>query len=399
MANTFDFKPSAFSKSLEEIRARFPLIKEVIYTKKTDESADLVGRLSKLDDSEIVDFALGLKTDELDLPLAAFKADIDNGQEDRLETILKIRFRKKLFLLNWLILQNNYQNQKLKDSMETLCRLMKEKYSEEYSETIFAKIGRWGDDPVRSVMVLFKKEGSTLEEFFKKYQLLLKSKFSYVFFVEYFINATQEEILNNRKLFILAANSYVLAESAAVLGRYLDIFSVREYTDDVMDIMVQKNSSEEQGNDFMGLFSGELKQKYKEWVRLRRMETCFGRNSKKYSFWANYLDDIQEVETPENSRVVFIYFGTCVVVDMGEPEQHAYLYYIESFRIEYERFMDQENGEERTWRVMSENVVDARESVIEGKRSDIYKLSYEFVGRLYLKEILHTEALRKKKRK
>jgi len=129
---------------------------------------------------------------------------------------------------------------------------------------------------------------------------------------------------------------------------------------------------------------------------MKVMEEHFGADNKKFIFWTNYLEKFTKIERFPGSTIIFIYFDTCVVVDMGGEEQSAYLYYKESFDLEYENFIETDKTH---WRIFKENVIDARESIIEEKRSDIYKLNYEFVGRLYLKEILETEALKKKKRR
>lgn len=398
MAYTLEFVPVAFERSLGEIRDKFPLISEVIYENKTEDTIDLVDRLSELDESELGKFALNLKSDELDLPLVAFRTKMEEGAADKLDSLLEIRFRKKLFLLNWLILQNNYDNKNLIKSMHKLCSIMAEKYPEDYEISIFAKIKKWDADCINAVLKLLLKEKITIKEFFEKYQFLEKSKFSYTFYVRYFEKATKEKIIADWDIFILAANSYLVEESAAVINTYLEAFEVLDYSEEITNIILEKYGAIDRYSEFWGYMSEEAKMKFFQWSNLKTMEEHFEKEVKKYKFWSNYLKEMARIETYSDLDLIFIYFDSCVVVDMGETEPHAFLYYMESFEIEYERFRDLDDTQEKIWRIFPENVIDVKDSIIEGKRSDIYKFSYEFVGRLYLKEILKTEAVRKKKK-
>jgi hypothetical protein len=397
MAYAFSFTPEVFNENLEKLREKFPLIRESIYINKSSNTSNLVERLGSLDGKELETFAGSLRSDELDLPLVAFRSHMDEGVADKLDSILKIRFRKKLFLLNWLILQNNYTNQKLIASMENLCDIMMKKYPDDYSETIFSKIPDWSADPVESTYRLLYAEKNTIEDFFIKYQLLQKSKFSYDFYTYYFMKAVKGDILGNWQPFIRAMSSYVVEQSASVINNYLEVFEVLKYSKEVTDYILENYGGISEGSEFWNRISEVSKQKFFKWSNLKIMEDHFGKDSKKYSFWSSYIDEVIKVERFYQIKLIFIFFESCVVVDMGGHEQSAYLYYKETFNVEYEHFLSEPDLNKRNWRIYPEHVIDARESVIEDKRSDIYKFNYEFVGKLYLREILKTEAIKKKK--
>jgi hypothetical protein len=397
MAYAYEFVPSKFNESLEKIRLKFPLIREAIYINKSDSTQDLVGRLSDLDDEGLEKFAAELRSDELDLPLIAFRSNMDEGVSDKLDSILKIRFRKKLFLLNWLILQNNYKNPKLISSMKNLCDIMKKKYPDDYSETIFPKIPDWHNNMIDSVSKLMHEEKTGIEKFFAKYQFLQKSKFAYDFYTQYFLTASKDEIINNWQPFIRTMNSYVVEQSAAVINIYLELFEVNKFSKEVTDYIFEKYGCLFEESEFWNLVSNESRNKFIKWMNLKIMEDHFGKEGKKYHFWSVYIDDLVRVARFEHLNLIFIYFESCVVVDLGGHELSAYLYYKETFDLEYDHFINTPDSEGRAWRIFPEHVINARESVIENKRSDIYKFNYEFVGKLYLKEILKTEALKKKK--
>ena len=398
MAYTLEFVPVAFERSLGDIRERFPLINEVIYENKTEDTIGLVDRLSDLDEKELERFALNLKSNELDLPLIAFRTRMEEGASDKLDSLLEIRFRKKLFLLNWLILQNNYTNEKLIKSMHNLCSIMSHKYPDDYSLSIFSKIKKWDEDCIHKVIKVLTKEKTNITEFFDKYHFLQKSKFSYTFYVQYFKNATKEMIIADWATFVLAANSYVVKESADIINVYLELFGVSDYSEEITNIILEKYDPIKRYSEFWEYLSKEAEAKFFQWTNLKTIEEHFKKEVKKYSFWSNYLKEMVKVESYNDLDLIFIYFDSCIVVDMGKTEPNAFLYYKESFDIEYERFIELDETQERIWRIFPENVIDVKDSIIEGKRSDIYKFSYEFVGRLYIKEILKTEAVRKKKK-
>ncbi|MFO7637310.1 MAG: hypothetical protein R6W96_08370 [Clostridia bacterium] len=396
MSYSLDFTPANFMKSLEDIRKKYPLIRETIYADKGRQTESFVQRVGKLDMEHLEDFAARMRNDELELPLVAFRTDIGEEFTEKLDVVLKVRFRKKLFLLNWLILQNNYKNEKLIASMGNLCEIMQEKYPGEYAETIFARIHDWGTDPLDKVMALFQNEKTTLEAFFRKYDFLEKSKFSYDFYTMYFGNADREGITADWSCFIRAAESYVVTQSATVLDRYMGSFEIQDYDKEVTDLVMEKYGPVQEELEFWKLMSDESRTRFEKWTNLKALENHFGRNSKKHLFWSYYANDIQRVELYPESKLAFIYFETRAVVDLGEPEQRAFLYFLETFLIEYEHFKGLPDGEEKAWRIFPEQVVDARSSVIENKKSDIYQFSYEFVGRLYIKEIFKLEAQKKK---
>lgn len=396
MTGSFEFVPSRFLESLQEIRQKFPLIREVIYTDKSRETEDFIREISDLHPDQLISFAARIKNHDLDLPLMAFRAHVGDQVSDKMDTILKTRFRKKIFLLNWLILQNNYRNERLIASMGNLCDLMKERFPEEYAETIFFKIGSWGENPIRQVMELFREEQTTVKRFFEKYSFLEKSKFSYDFCTAYFHQASREVFTADWEVFIQAASSYVPEQSAWVLDRYLSAFEAVEYPEKVTDLILKLHGRPEEGKEFWELLGEESRKRFAQWTTYQALARHFGKGSKKHSFWAHYLKNLVKVEIHEKQDLCFLYFDSCVVVDLGETSQTAYLYYQETFLLEYEYFSHLPDTNEKCWRIFPEQVVDARSSVIEGKRSDIYLFSYELVGRLYIKEILKTEALQEK---
>ena len=340
-----------------------------------------------------------MKNDELDLTLVAFRTELDTLNADKLNSILKIRFRKKLFILNWLILQNNYKNHTLINSMKKLCEIMAEKYPDEYKESIFAKADYWGKDTVMRVYDFIIKEGLDIGSFFKKYQFLEKSKFAYDFYVKYFTNTDKEGILNNWDAFILAINSYVVTESATIIDTYLKIIAPPEYSPEVTNLIEEKYGTDIMNGEFWELVSKDSKESFRKWLYLKTMESFFGAGNQIIPFFTGYLYDIKKIEYIQDAGVLFVFFENAVLVDVRNDKQIGYLYKNREFDKELERFLSIDDAVMREWNIAYDKILDAKEAIIDEKTSDIYSVSYAFVGRLYLREIIKQEALAKKKKK
>ena len=159
--------------------------------------------------------------------------------------------------------------------------------------------------------------------------------------------------------------------------------------DDILNRMVVNRGGipENGGRFWQRLDDGKIA-KFNDWQDLKRIALHFGRESKRYKLWAGYFDQIRRIEADEAAGLLIMEFDNFVILDGKEENGWSYLYMKDYFEGEYLRYKGAKQQGTAKWRIVPEHVADARDLVIEGIRSDIYKVGYDRVHILYLMEIL-----------
>ena len=387
----FDYEPVRFNGLLSDIREAFPHLEELDGDDASRRSDVLSERLSAIDTNSLFRLAKALKSKELELILYLMKAPVEEMIISKAEIILKLRFRKKLFDLCWILLQGDYDNKGLLNAACVLSECMQTKHPDEYEVSFLFKAGKMPGSLVQKAHSLLIEEKCDIRGFCRRYSILEHSVFAQKLRELFFTGCDTSGFVNNRESILKHMNGNDLDSMATVFSVYLDKLKVIEYFDIVNHMVVNKWGNPEKAVEFWQRLDDEGIAKFSAWQDLKRIEQHFGRESKRYKLWAGYFDKMQRIEADDAAQLLIMEFENFVVLDFKEEEGWSYLYMKDYFKDEYERYEGAKQNGASQWRIITELVAGARDLVIEGNRSDIYRVGYVRVEMLYLKEILKLE--------
>ncbi|NJD03286.1 MAG: hypothetical protein FIA99_12005 [Ruminiclostridium sp.] len=386
----FEYEPVRFVEMLSEIRTAFPFLEEFAVNDTGERIAALSARLETVNDNNLQEFVKTLKGSELELIIKIMKDPADSKIEV-LEGIIKLRFRKKLYNLCWIMLQDNFFNAGLLNAAQVLSEFMKAEYPDEFAASFLGRtINLAGSLPEKGEILLIE-EKSDLGSFFRRYAILENSIFAQKLRELFFTGCEADGFVNNREPLLRHMNGDDLDSAAAVFSVYLDKLKTIQYFDTVNRMVVSRWGIPENGGELWQRLDDRRIAKFVAWQDLKRIEAHFGRESKRYKIWAGYFDRMQRIVADEAAGFLIMEFDKFVVFDGKVDGGWSYLYMKDYFEDEYTRYENAKNQGAPQWRIIPEHVASARDLVIEGVRSDIYRVGYDRVHILYLKEILKVE--------
>lgn len=385
----FEYEPVRFNDILSDIREAFPQLEELDGNDAPGRSGMLSERLSAIDPNSLFRLAKVLKSKELQLILYLMKAPAEVEIISKAEIILKLRFKKKLFDLCWILLQGDYDNKGLLNAARVLSECMHTKHPDEYEASFFFKTAKIPGSLVQKAHTLLIEEKCDIRSFCRRYSILDNSAFAQKLRMLFFTGCDSNGFVNNRESILKHMNGDDLDIMAAVFSAYLDKLKVIDYFDIVNQMVASKWGNPEKAGEFWQRLDGTIAAKFSAWQDLKRIERHFGSESKRYKLWAGYFDKMMRIEA--DAQLLIMEFGNFIVLDFKEEEGWSYLYMKDYFFDEYEQYEGAKQHGSAQWRIIPEHVAGARDLVIEGIRSDIYRVGYARVQMLYLKEILKLE--------
>ncbi len=384
----YTYEPVRFEGMISEIRVAFPSLEEFVRDSPKESVDALSASLEAIDENNLQAFAKTLKTSELELIIKIVLITVDSEIVNKAESILKQRFKKKLFDLCWVMLQYNYQNSGLLHTALVLSECMKVEYPEEFAASFLFQVENMeGSLPEKAIMML-TTQNSDLTSFCDRYAILENSDFAQRLRELFFKKCKVEDFVINQELLLKHITGHDINSAALVLSFYLEKLSVREYFNNINRIVVNRWDLPENDGEIWRKLADETVEKFKAWLDLKVIEQHYGQESTRYKLWTVYFDQILQVKYDEAPGLLIMEFENFVVLDEKNKNECSYLYMKDYFAAEYTWYEEMKQQGISTWRINSEHVADARDLVIHNIKSNIYRVGYDNTDILYLKEIL-----------
>ncbi len=124
---------------------------------------------------------------------------------------------------------------------------------------------------------------------------------------------------------------------------------------------------------------------------MKKIEAHFGKDSTRFRLWAGYFDKMAGVGTDEAGGFLLMDFGRFIAVDIKDEDGCSFLCNKEYFSEQYINYIETKELKASDWKFIPGHIVEARDLVIEGIKSEIYRGGYDRAQILYLREILKVE--------
>ncbi len=380
---------SKFQASLKMIRKYHPFIEEIARIDMSDEVEKLLLQVNRLQGNELKDFATKLQNSQLELIFHALIQNLGTTLKEKLIFILSLRLKKRLFHYNWIILQEHYTNPYLIESFKLLTDYMRKKYPEDFNNSFASRMTFSGEDLVYQALFALKSEQSTLNDFLKRYNFLNDSELFNAIVEIFFLSCDKDGYLENAKLFmdwISASENKPIPQ----IIHYIEIMDVLEYIEEINYLLIElfdlpPNSS------FWQNIAQEHQNKFLQWNNLNKMEKYLGSDTEKFLFWKNYYQHIDNVECYPEQGIMFMYISEHVVVDIKNDMNQSYLYRKQAFKIAHRAFFEAGGFKNQgSWPLELEKVVPIKDTILENRNSEIYKLDFKGINKLYIRDFLET---------
>lgn len=408
-----EYEPARFNATLSVIRKSFPYLNELSGNDLDAKKAALSAKLEAIAGSEVQRLAETLKSSELELVLSIISDTEDPETLSMLVSILVLRFRKKLFDLCWIMLQNNYRNTGLLNAAKVLMDCMKSVYSIELEASFLFKAELNKAESNKAELAeaalpekardMMLSEMVDIKGFLRKYHILENSRFAHEMRRLFFTACGADGFLKNKEQLIKHMDTDDINSAAAVFSSYLGKLKPIEYFDSLNRVVVNRWGVPGDGGEFWGRLDSSASERFDSWLDLKKIEHHFGFGSKRYKFWSMYFENMRGIRYDEPAGLLIMKFSNFIIVDNKDADGWSYLYLREYFAVEYANYEASRRQQETTesqhgeaelqqgrteWRIIPEHVAEARDLVIEGIKSDIYRIGYDKVHILYLKDIL-----------
>jgi hypothetical protein len=388
MNDVLQFRPSKFKEVLRNIRGKYRLYDEIAEC-DCEGISNLCRRIENIPDDKLHYFVMMFKTGDIELAMLSLKAGISQTLERKLCKIITERFNKRFFILGWHILQYRYNSNNFIDLMKQLCGKMRDKHAKEYGNLLLSRLDLREKLPAQAVGIL-KNEGQNIKEFIKKYEVNLKSPFAMNTCRLFFTGCDKEGFLRNKDIFFYIFDNTDLQGRTAMISNYLDLFNIAGCIDDINErILLDYGSpSHKQKNEFFKLLGERLALKFEKWLFLKKAREYFKDNEKKYNFWEIYCENFKNVWVDADAYILFIDMGEIVAVDIDSSSSESYVFTRNIFDMEYSAFISNNEKGKDSWKYSAANAVNARNYIIDGINSEVFKICYEGAALLFARDLL-----------
>lgn len=213
-----------------------------------------------------------VRNSELELLIHSLKRISSGNLQASLLCILEKRAKKRLFELNWYMLQEDYTNAGLLASMNVLCTYMKRNHPDEFAATLFSRLGSPDENFLGNSLDLAMKEYDGIEEFLNRYNIMPLSTFGGRLCLEYYTKCGKQGFIADREMFYLFLDNYCDEEVYPAVANYLDSLDTVEYPDRINMLLLNRFSDPASSNCLWDNVSNVLKQKFTQWMRLKEIE-------------------------------------------------------------------------------------------------------------------------------
>ncbi len=398
-----EFTPVKFYKSLEKLRVQFPLPEEIAAAHPDEAVLEkLEGRIRQTPFTSIHRLALSLSNSDLGMVLHLLAScgndglvpeGSSSGLSSKIYEIIRIRVRKDFFYINWAMIQYYPCNTYLEEAMDIICQYVKQEYRDEFESMPISRIAALkGEEMIAAALSSLNSGTAGVEEFVKDYRIILDSPFAAKILIGYFSDAEKNIFVRNeaylRKLFL------TLPECPKwhcdIMESYLLGLGITDYSDDLNGLILDNCGKPGADSLFWQTVSKDAQKKFKGWLSLKTIGSCYGEESRKYNFWKSYADYITRFDVDKTTGVAFMHFKDFVVVDMSVDEPTEYMYKLRVFNIAYAEYLSASgNGRFSKWSYQTDKALSARViTEIEDTDAEVYRLEMEDVGILHARRLL-----------
>jgi hypothetical protein len=376
-----------FAQSLESIRRDHPYAEEIARMDLSAEVFELLRETEDLNGSSLRQYAVSLQNSRLELIFHALTYEIPSGLKDKLLVILSSRIKKRFFHYNWIMLQEHYTNRYLIESFSLLLKYMQQKYPIEYQRSLGGRIPMIERDLIHQALEILTSEGCTLNAFFQKFSVLRESSFAKDLLYEYYLRCTGEGFHHNPEFFLVMLRQ---SENRLYLqiNHYLDVLNVLDYIVPINHLLIERFGLPGE-NIFWDNIEEEFQEKFIEWNKIKDLGKYWGITNEKFVFWRDYHHYITKIDFYPDQGLMFLYLPHYVVVDIKKDKSKSYLYKQSAFHYIYKTY--QEAGgfqEKKKWPIEADAAIHIKDVILEGMDSNIFILTYERVGKLYIEDYL-----------
>ncbi|NLB43034.1 MAG: hypothetical protein GX815_12435 [Clostridiales bacterium] len=366
-----------FHNALDTVRKSHPYVEEIAWMDRNDDVIKLLHQIDSLKGLALKEYAISLPNSKLELIFHALMKEVTLEQKEKLFTIMNLRMKKRFYKYNWIMLLEHYTNVNLQESFALIAEHMKEKVPSKYNLSLASKVSFEDDNIVEHAIDVLKSEESTLNDFFTRYGIKKESNFGKALIQDFFLHCDSDGFQKNSQLFLAEIQNPKNSHSPQI-SHYLEVMNVLEYVEDINNYLLNLYNSQDDSCGIWAAISEKLKVKLIEWSKLKDLGKYMGIHSEKYYFWRNYYTAIEKTEWYPELHIMLLYLPGHVVIDAGKDKDASYLYKRAAFNID----------NLANWSLDPELVVSMKDAILENKRSEIYELNYEGLGKLYIRDYL-----------
>ena len=373
-----------FNNALNSVRKNHPYAEEIIRMDRNDEVNELIHQIDSLNGPQLEEYANSLSNSNQELVFHALMKDITQTQKNKLFTIISIRMKKRFYNYNWILLQEHYNNANLIESLALIAEYIKEKIPTKYKLSLVSKLSVKDGNLVAQTLDVLQSEENTLSDFFIRYNIKNESSFARALVEEFFLHCDKEGFQRNFVLFIKEIQNHKNPPYPQI-SHYLEDMNVLDYVEEINNYLLNLYN-DSKNTWFWDNIQDELKVKLLHWNKLKDIGKHMGIHSEKYLFWKNYYQIIEKTKYYPELRLLLFHIPGHVVVDTENEKDTSYLYKKAAFEAAF-RNLDSFNNR-ISWSLDKDSVISTKDAILENKRSEIYELNYEGLGKLYIRDYL-----------
>lgn len=372
------FVPCKLYESILKLREKSLLPNEIPGRIRQDLDSGVSLSLPRYSGPALEKYALSLGSKELELLLGYLTTDIEVSLQDIILKIIHIRMSSRLTRVIWAFIQYGHSLPGLRAA--GLMASLSPRCEVEILRRLFLK----DEDIISEAIRILEDEGSLIQLFMEKHDIIPESPFALVLLQRYFLNTTEEGFLNNEEYFLRLMDFMAEEDLRPVLKNYLTHPWVDKSCKDINLAIFRRFGYPESGNKIWEGIDQQLEDKFRHWCFLIHMEDYFGTEHKKFSLFTNIYKELIDLVFMEDHQIIILDFGQFAIVDCRNMTDLSYLLEKTVLKRELEKISV---GGNPRW-LTQKSMIDARDVIIEDKKDDIVKLNFQGIGMLYVRELL-----------
>ncbi len=373
-----------FNNALDFVRKNHPYAEEIIRLNRNDEANELIHQIDSLNEQQLEEYANSLSNSNQELVFHALMKEITQTQKNKLFRIISIHMKKRFYNYNWILLQEHYTNENLIESFALIAEYMKEKLPTKYELSLVGKLTIKDGNLLAQTLDILQSEESTLNDFFNCYNINNESNFARALVEEFFLHCDKDGFQRNFNLFIKEIQNPENPPYPQI-SHYLEDMNVLDYVEEINNYLLNLYN-DSKNTCFWDNIKDELRVKLLQWNKLKDIGKHMGIYSEKYCFWKNYYQIIEETKYYPESQLLLLYIPGHVIVDTENEKDVSYLYKKAAFGAVFRNLDSFNNRISRS--LDKDTVISMKDAILENKRSEIYELNYEGLGKLYIRDYL-----------
>jgi hypothetical protein len=380
MDTTLCYTPAALNNINEKISQRHK--KQYELTRNPGECKALLGKLAHMEVAS--DLWAELKGYEVDELFYSLNQIDDVILLEKIFNILKQRVNKRHLKIVWGLLQHDWKNSSHLAAGKLVYTYMMQNCPEEYDKSLIQKFTSEDIDLMECVYQMLNGYTDSLDSFVEHWSIVKFAPFYWELSNKYLSHCKADKLQKNIESIKELFSNMDFESLSGVLENYLSKLQVNEFNEELCQLIVQR--FEKPDSSLWEGIAEEATANFEKWLGLRAIQSFFGKDSRSWEFWNKCRDAVLSVVEEQNTSSLYIYTERYVAFACQE---HNYLIRKKVYRVLYEAYSFQKEQDDQVkFHDVVKNYITAREALLEGKISGVYKIDYENAGILYIREIL-----------